>query len=130
MRKGLLTALFAIGLAATSATALAGLKINTTVTVNTVSRFASGALASARNSADAVQYIGCSVTDSAGAAFVTCSARSSAGAFAACTSSDVGKVSAASSINSDSYVFFRYDSTGACTYLSVSTFSYYPTKGH
>lgn len=130
MRKGFLTALFSIGLAAASATALAGLKINTVVTVNTISRFASGALASARSSADVVQFIGCSVTDSAGAAFVTCSARSSTGAFAACTSTDVGKVSAASSISSDSFVSFRYDATGACTFLSVSTFSYYPTKGH
>lgn len=130
MRKGFLTAMVALGMAATTATALAGLKINSTVTVNTTSRYATGALGSARNSADSVQYIGCSVTDSAGSAFVSCSARNSAGRFASCTSSDVGKVSAASSINSDSYIYFRYDSSGVCTYLSVSTFSYYPTKAH
>ena len=130
MRKGFLSAMVALGMVATSATAMAGLTANQPVTVNPVARIAQGALGSARNSPDLIQFIGCSVTDGGGAAFVTCSARGPGGNFATCTSNDPGKVAAAASINSDSYVVFRYNPYGACTYLSVSTFSQYPTKAH
>lgn len=130
MRKGFLTAMFAVGLAVTSASALAGFKTNANVTVDTSNRFASGALGSARSSGDSVQYIGCSVTDAVGQAYVTCTARNSAGTVASCSSTDYGKVTVASAINSDSFVFFRYDTSGVCTYLSVSTYSHYPTKAH
>lgn len=130
MRKGLMTAMVAIGMVATSATALAGFTANQTVTVNPFLRVAQGALGSARNSPDNIQFIGCSVTDAAGAAFVTCSARGPGGNFATCTSNDPGKVAAASSINSDSFVVFRYDQQGNCTFLSVATFSQFPTKAH
>lgn len=130
MRKGFLTAMVAFGMAATSAPALAGFTANPTVTVNPVTRVAQGALGSARNSPDNIQFIGCSVTDAGGVAFVTCSARGPAGNFATCTSNDPGKVAAASSINSDSFVVFRYNPRGVCTFLSVATFSQYPTKAH
>lgn len=130
MRKGFLAAMVTLGMAASAATALAGLTANQTVTVNPITRVAQGALGSARNSADNIQFIGCTVTDAAGVAFVTCSARGPGGNFATCTSNDPGKVAAASSINSDSFVLFRYNAQGACTFLSVSTFSQYPTKAH
>lgn len=130
MRKGILSAMVALGLVATSATAMAGFTANQPVLVNPFLRVAQGALGSARNSPDNIQFIGCAVTDGAGGAFVTCSARGPGGNFATCTSSDPGKVAAASSINSDSFVVFRYDAQGNCTLLSVSTFSQYPTKAH
>lgn len=122
-----LAALLCTGLTAPS---FAGTKTNPTVVVNQTARIASGALGSARNSQDNLQFIGCSVIDSTGGAFVTCSARDSLGRSASCRSTDVGKVSVASSISSDSWVYFQYDALGNCTYLLVSTSSQYPSKTH
>lgn len=110
-------------------TAFAGLKTNIPVTVNTTSRFAAGAIGSARNSADAVQNIGCSLSATpTSAARVFCFARNAANVYGSCSSSDPKLVAAAQSINPDSYVYFAWDTTGACTFLSLYEVSYYPPK--
>jgi len=113
-------------------TAVAGSKWYTPVYIyssNGVPRGAYGTLGSARNSPDALQYIGCSV--STWAAFGTsvyCWARDASGASLGCSSSDPKLVQVALGVNGDSYVQFEADSSGGCTFLNTRAMSYNDPK--
>lgn len=120
-----------VGLAAAlaSAVAFAGFRVNWEVGVDTVSRNAWGSLGSARNSADGVQYIGCSVAVfTYGTPSVYCSARNAAGTSVACASTDAAIVAQAQSIKGDSYLFFVWDEAGYCNYLYVDNVSHVAPK--
>ena len=102
----------------------AGEKLSAPVVVNTVARTASGAMGTARNSADGNQMIGCQVNS--GTTFsenVLCSARDAAGNFRSCQSFNATLIQAATAISSNSQLFFAWDVNNACTSLSVTTFS-------
>jgi len=115
----------ALLLATMAVTAVAGDKVTHEVTFDTTKPFARGNLGDARNSVDAVQYIGCTITGSAG----SCIAVNSAGVVHSCTTTDPGMMSAIGAINGDSYVVFRWDgATGLCTTVQVSNYSQYAPK--
>jgi hypothetical protein len=88
---------------------------------------ASGAAGTARASSDPYQFIGCYITQSGGtgeAMYGGCDASDSNGKTANCFFPQAAitgfeKVAAAAGPNSNYY--FAWDSTGACTYLSVSS---------
>lgn len=107
--------------------AWAGFKSATEVNVSGNSAY--GSLASARNSADGVQYIGCHLyTYNTGSASVACYATSASGVQGSCSSTNALIVDAVRSMNGDSYILFRWDTAGACTYLVVSNASQYAPK--
>jgi hypothetical protein len=87
-----------------------------------------GSIADARISADNVQYIGCGIlTNEDGSSIIQCYASDTAGNGAYCDASDPSQaaLAAVSSVNGVSAVYFTADSSGHCTYLSVSNASYY-----
>jgi len=122
--KQMLSGLVAAGVLTTGGAAWAGAKTSYPVVINTTTRTANGALGSARNSTDTVQYIGCliGVTNSY-TEFVRCFARNSAGTTVGCYSNNYNFIDAVQTINSDSYINFTYDVGGGCTLLEVTTSS-------
>jgi hypothetical protein len=100
--------------------AFAGSKSTFYVTIDTVARTAYGAFGSARGSADAVQNIYCrTFAASSGAESVRCYATNSAATTVTCTSTVAALIDSAKSIESSSYVYFSWNSTGICTNLDV-----------
>jgi hypothetical protein len=112
-------------LVALTASAAAGRKDNWPVVVDLINKNAYGSLASARNSPDTVQNIGCSVFyDTVNRRNqVSCTATNAAGTTAQCGSQDPNLVQVGTAIGSDSFVQFRWDAAGACTTIFVSNSS-------
>ncbi len=93
--------------------------------------FAHGALGSARNSDDKVQYIGCYVTATTSIGpRITCSARNAAGQMVTCTGGGDHLLSVVQTLNGDSYLHFGWITDGAnfCTSISVDNASRYEPK--
>lgn len=130
-------AVAAIGILVASKPAGAGLAQSFPVAIDQVNRVASGSLGSARNSLDAVQYIGCwnsmsGYYDNNGSIPINdpdyhlvvqlvggCYAVDSAGNFAIC-SMVPGELAP---MAPDSYVVFSWDANSNCTGLQVWTYS-------
>jgi hypothetical protein len=116
-------------LAGTASTPFAGVRNVTNVTVNTTSMYAAGSIGTARNSADTVQYIGCTVTlsraGSGNAPWAFCAARSTSGSYATCATEDATLVSQIQSIHPNSYIYFNFNNAGDCLSIGTSNFSYY-----
>jgi len=90
---------------------------------------ANGSLGAVRNSANAVEYLGCKVSASSTAAPVaTCSAKDSAGATFYCQTSNTGMVTVALSLSGDSFVTLNRDTAGNCTLITVDNSSLYSPK--
>ena len=105
--------------------ARAGVKSNAPVAVDTVNHRGSGAVGSARASADGIQYIYCyAVHGSSASAF--CVARDAASTTVSCFTTDPNKVALVNAMTSYSYLYFEYDTSGLCTTLLVENASYYP----
>ena len=104
----------------------AGMKgTNQVVNINTATRTATGSLGLARNSANTVEYIGCS-SDSNGA--VTCSAKNAAGTTAQCVTSNSSLREVLHSLSGDSFLSFTWDTAGGCTRIYVDNYSFWPLK--
>lgn len=97
----------------------AGLKQSFPVTIS--SSYAYGSIGSARASADATQYIGCSSYGTSGA----CVALDATGNnFKMCAWSNAAQAAAVHSIGPHSYIVFYFDTSGNCTNIYVSNYSY------
>ncbi len=107
-----------MGILACAATAQAGLKLSYPVVVQP--SFAWGAFGSARASADTVQML--QVTNSRSSSFLF--ARDAAGKDGMCTTTNPDLMAIARTATSGAYVYFAWDSTGACTDISVVNASY------
>lgn len=114
-------------LALAPAVAQAGTKCSSPVTVDTASRWARGALGSARNSADGTQSIYC-ISYSWG--YALCSARDAAGVAGSCGTSDPLYTNLLQSMTPDSYVYFAWDAGGTCTTMVVENESCLDPKQH
>jgi len=138
MNKNIWVVLGGLAIGATWITvARAGMKSTIPVVINSAARSAKGLIGSARNSADATQYIGCSMEAADGAnPVIKCFASSSGGTVVTCSRTTVnppiglsvnavelGFLSVASSISNDSYLQFNWDSTGKCTRIFVENSS-------
>lgn len=129
MRK--LTVGLMVGVAALVAgsSAIAGLRVIESVSVNTATRFASGSLASARAAADSVQFIGCGATwRTDGTVNGSCFAKTAAGVSGSCTFSDTNLAHALGAVSGDTRLQFRWDATNKCTSISLEDASYWAPK--
>jgi hypothetical protein len=116
-----------------SGVAVAGLvnSVPVAVTLNADgSGNALGNMTTARFSADAVQYIGCSARrydDGAGGAtgFGFCQAGSADGVEGFCSTDNIEVLEAIQSISSYSYISFAWNADGVCRTISNSTQSFY-----
>src|ERR1043165_3759838 len=125
MLRRVLSVLAIATLVSVAPLAHAGFKAGFGVTVDQVNGYANGALGTARNSADSNEYLDCYATYGTGPA-AYCAARDAAGYVVGCFTSDPNKVAALSSITSNSYISFSFDSSGTCTELAIENTSYYP----
>ena len=98
--------------------ARAGRKTSSPVVVGT--SYAYGALGSARNSADSVQFIGCSTWATATSQSGLCQARDSASHNLSCTTSEPNLLAEIRSMAGDSFVYFTVNASGECTLIQVN----------
>lgn len=129
----LVSAGLAAFLLAAAGVAVAGLKYDNPVTINVNYQYAMGALGSARNSSGTTQAIGYSVDgwvyNGTGYSSVSCSAQDSSGNYASCYASNNDAMArAVTGMTSDSSIYFQWDSSGACTYISSDNRSYWAPK--
>lgn len=81
---------------------------------------AQGSMYGARNSADAIQFIGCTLSSGPTGASTGCSARNSAGQFRSCFSNNPFHREAVKAMTAYSFVFFTLDpATGECRNVSI-----------
>ncbi len=119
------TAIFVAALAAltTAGTAAAGYVMTTNVVAASGS-YAYGSMRDARDSGNAMEYIGCDVgTPSSGSAYVSCYAYTGS-AYSYCYSYDAAMVEAGRSISSGDYIYFTAGSGSICSNITVRTASY------
>jgi hypothetical protein len=90
--------------------------------------FANADMASAHNSADSVQYIGCTVYGSTGGTSVSCIARALDGRSRSCFTTNANMIQAAANIDSDGYLIFYWNAAGQCTSISAANGSYLHPK--
>ncbi len=123
MKKLITTAFLLSALGA----ATAGYKQTKTVVVQGANHNAWGVLASARNSANNVEYIGCNVY-SASSKSANCFAKDAAGVYMTCWTSDTGIINTAQNISADTYLYFSWDASNMCTSVYVENASQYEPK--
>lgn len=106
--------------------AWAGHRLGSQVAVDLQAGVAHGSIGAARNSGDAVQYIGCRVTARVGAQpAVLCFARDAAGTYLQCQSEERELIRAVQTIAPWSWIYFEADGPGRCLLVRVETASYY-----
>ncbi len=108
----------------------AGWKATQNVYADPSSGWAYGSMGSARNSASSIEMLDCEVTvfSPTSAPFVTCWARSAAGQTVYCYSDSPNLLQVAGHIGDSSFVGFRADASGTCTYLDVVNASFVEPK--
>jgi hypothetical protein len=114
--------------AALSGTAYAGLKAASPVFIDTGARIANGMLGSARNSADAVQHIGCYTNALTASVTTFCQARNSAGTSVSCSTTSANLVNVVQGMTGDSHLWFSWNAAGTCTEIDVYNVSQSPPK--
>src|SRR5437016_13553836 len=112
MKKIVMAFVAALLLAGGAATALAGAKYQSPVTIG--SSYAYGSMADARASADSNQFIGCVVTGGSNGTGGYCYAVDSTGTFKMCSVPSAAAptmLPALESMGSQSYVYFSFDTS-------------------
>ncbi|WP_147332765.1 hypothetical protein [Archangium gephyra] len=90
---------------------------------------ASGTMGTVRGSSDTLQYIGCTVSATAGSSrAVWCSARNSSNVTVTCSSAEPEIVQVMDAVTSDAHIAFSWDAQGSCIGLSVRPDSRYKPK--
>jgi hypothetical protein len=112
IRRIVVTALAA---AALSASAVAGLKSASDVTISDTYGWAYGDAGHVYASGDRTQYITCEVRGTNG----SCNALDVNGVFRQCYSSEARWVRTMAAVKGDSYVVFYWNSDGTCAYVGV-----------
>jgi hypothetical protein len=83
-----------------------------------------GSLASARNSPDTVQQIGCQVSQySSGLSYGACWATDGNGKYVSCSTSNAAMVSMLRTLQGDNTIAFYWDTTGTCTQFLINSSS-------
>jgi hypothetical protein len=121
MKRRTMRAALAAGFSLCAAAAQAGNDGNFQVVIDDVNRQALGTLVATRRSADSVQKLGCTVrADNA-----LCYATNAAGVYRTCLTTDPGLIAVARSLNSESYLWFIWNTAGTCTSIVVGLGSQY-----
>jgi len=105
----------ALAAAAFSASAFAGMRSASEVTISDTYGWAYGDAGHVHNTADRVQQIGCELWRDRG----HCSARDVNNVLRQCTTSDPRWLRTIAAIKSDSYILFYWDANNRCTYIGV-----------
>lgn len=80
-----------------------------------------GTLVGTRNTPDNDQYLGCTINGDS----LTCYARNAAGLSRSCSSANPVHVANARSISTEGYLWFGWNSSGICTFVTISLGSQY-----
>lgn len=127
-----LTLLVIAGACLWTASAYAGRKYNTQVTVwspSATTRAAQGAIGAARNSADTVQAIGCHLVSLGGGAVSGgCYAYNASGQYAGCSTTDYDLLEVIKAMWSSAYIQFYARSDGTCETIRTYNDSYEAPK--
>jgi len=117
----------AAALTLVSAVASAGLYQPRPVTLDFTNRFADGDMLTARDSLNPGDFIGCGIRAQSGFAWGFCQAGHSQveGDFFTCYTEDPEMLDAIKALDDFSYILFRWDVDGNCTYVGNSTQSLY-----
>jgi hypothetical protein len=107
-----------------SATAFAGFHTGQAVVISDPGMFANGDLGYVHNTADLIQYIGCSSSGSN----ASCMARNLAGVTRSCSTANPSLLAAIHSLSGDSHLYFGWNAAGACTFINVRNASYTEEK--
>jgi hypothetical protein len=99
--------------------ATAGQRLVYQVFVSDASRYANGAIADARGSADAQQSIGCYYNQYS----ATCFATTSTGLSRSCSTGNTALIEIVRSIGPESYIYFQWNTDGSCNYILVENSS-------
>jgi hypothetical protein len=123
-----ITVLFVCGALFASSATYAGLVGNTPVSIWTDGsgqKNANGTLRDARNSADSMQYIGCSrYAYDTGSNSIVCYARDAAGNYASCWTGDDNMLRVAETLNPAAYLYFVVNADGSCDRVITTLTSY------
>lgn len=109
-----------IGIAA-AAVAHAGTALNFNVTVDTLNRVASGAMAAARFSTDSSQFIDCAASNDIQG---ICTFRSADSVVGQCVTTSQPLINMIRSIDNESFVMISWDTNAVCTYIGVKKASF------
>jgi hypothetical protein len=110
----------ATALLTTTIAAYAGIRAQIFVQVDTVSRYAYGAMTDARGSSDPNQQISCYTNASVG----SCSFVNSAGTGGSCYTYNQTLIQQIREISDESYVFAQWNADGTCSYILVQNMSW------
>jgi hypothetical protein len=123
MKRALAIVAF-LATASAAVAVFAGSKDYDPVVIDEAGRKAYGSLGSTRNASPSGAYIGCQINAAADGSPVrfVCSARVPGPPFIFkyCSGSNPAMVAAAAAVTTDSRIYFSWDASGACTYLTVS----------
>ena len=105
----------AVAAAMFSASAFAGMKSASEVTISDTYGWAYGDAGHVHNTSDRTQHISCEVRGTNG----SCYAVDVNGVFRQCYSSEARWVRTMAAMKGDSYILFYWDANGSCTYVGV-----------
>ena len=108
--------------------AMAGTKRSATVTIDNVSRTATGSLSAVRASTDINQTIGCVIISESGTLSANCLARDAAGTTRNCTTSQPTHLQAIATLQGDSQLIFSWNALGACVRIAITNDSTFAPK--
>lgn len=130
-KRALLVAVLSlVGLGALTASVSAGVKVeeNVSVSISGANASASGAVGTARNSADNVQFIRCTVQGFAGSNNVFCAARTAGGTNFSCSANNSHTLATSvSAIDAGSRLFI-FAVSGVCQQIDVTNSSEHKPK--
>jgi hypothetical protein len=114
----------AVAVLGLSATAVAGFHTGQQVVISDPGMFANGDLGYVHNTADLIQYIGCTSYG----ANAQCMARNLAGVSRSCSTANPSMLASIHSLNGDSHLYFGWNAAGQCTFVNVRNASYTEEK--
>jgi hypothetical protein len=123
-----------ISVASAAGVAYAGARTQRFVYVNPTGRYASASPGDARSASDGYQSINCYVYQSGSGQESTgggCIAVNSSGTGVSCyfpSAAMPGFLKVLATVSSDAWIYFAWDTNGACTYLDVENGSMYMPK--
>ncbi|MDC3961262.1 hypothetical protein [Polyangium jinanense] len=120
-----------LAMGAVTTKALAGLKVSVPVTVNLASGTASGSIGTARNTANAIEWIGCGISyTTGGGPLVTCQATNTTGTSLSCVAdtTDAWMLDAVESMPSEAFISFHRNAGGRCDSIEWRNHSYFEPK--
>ena len=106
----------------------AGMRMSYPVAIDTAINRATGYFSAAYNTSNRVEYIGCSMSASAGLEYGWCSATDAAGVNRSCYTMVPEILGVIRSLETNSSIAFTWDDDGLCTAITTSQYSFADPK--